>query len=440
MSIVTGFSRYIPGLTCIVLAIVCCPIVFPLLLETSLNIRETLLLWILAASLCGLGVLFLSYSTNKAVITSIWVSIAAIAVSAAVLEIGVRLILQPDENLLIYRAAPEIPDSFRLKPHLDFTTHIARTPVTIRTSADGLRIGSETLTGADSKVRIAFLGDSFTFGLWAGSAEKSFASRVGDLLGRDAYATYNLGVPGYGIEDSLYHLKHHWDAIDPDIVVLSFYNGNDFLDTYLGTDRYSVSPAGLLKFNGAIADEKIPADFRSDGFQLERWLSEHFYTARAAARVVAAIARTQSDTADPPPASLPDHAMVTSDRFWSLKEYPGFAQEARRQTLAHLLELVRYCTVDKKRQLLIVTVPYQEQVVIPELFDDPYSLSRPQSDVEAFSRANNVPYLDLQPHLSQLYAQNKKPLYYHFDGHFNDAGHQATAAEIARTIRLMLRN
>ncbi|NNM20045.1 MAG: hypothetical protein HKO55_02060 [Gammaproteobacteria bacterium] len=432
------FLSYLPGITFIGLAIICSPVVFSIMLDTSPTVRETALLWFFAASLLALGILFLTYATNKSVVITIWLTLASIAVSAAILEIGLRLILQPDENLLIYRAAPEMPNAFRLKSNLDFTTYIAKTPVTIRTSPGGLRIASESPAVDEEKVRIAFIGDSFTFGLWAQSAEKSFAHRVGDLLGRDEHATFNLGVPGYGIEDSLYHLKHHWDAIDPDIVVLSVYNGNDILDTYLGMGRYSVSPDGLLEFNREIAREKLPAAFRSDGFQLEQWLSEHLYTARAAARVVAAIARSQSAATDPPPASLPDHAMVTSDRFWSLQEYPGFAQEARRHTLARLLELVSYCVADKQRQLLIVAIPYQEQVVIPELFDSPYALGRPQSDFAAFSHANGVPYLDLQPHLSKLYAENKEPLYYHFDGHFNDAGHQATAVSIAQAIRLMM--
>lgn len=421
----------------IVIALAVSPIVFPRLLSTTLTPREAALLWALALAFGALGAALLYYRSDRNATGSIWLAVGSMAVSLAILEGGLRLMLQPDESLLLYRAAPQMPQTFSLKPDLDLTTHIAGNSVRIKTSGAGLRLPENMPPPSEGSVRIAFVGDSFTFGLWATSADNSFAHRTGALLGDEQYSIANLGVPGYGIEDSLLHLKHHWDALEPDIVVLSFYNGNDFLDTYLGTDRYRVSADGLLEFNDAVANDKIPPAFRATPFQLESWLKEHLFMAQAAARVLAVLTQAKNANQNPPPSALPDEPSLNSDVFWSQREYPAFADDAQRATLAQLNLLAQFVREQKQRPLLIVAVPYQEQVVIPDQFSQRYALSRPQSFIAAFCAANNIPYLDLQPALARRYALDSTPLYYHFDGHFNDHGHAAAAQAIAQQIRLM---
>jgi lysophospholipase L1-like esterase len=427
---------YLQPVICFTIAALCTPVVFPLLLPTSLTFRENAFLLLVSAAMFILGLLFLLNVKNKKKTALIWFYILALGlIPAVILEVGLRFVLKPAPSLLLYRTAPENTQAFRLKPNLDITTQIANTPVSILTSSRGLRISAAGKNEGPKTTRIAFVGDSFTFGLWADSAEKSFPSLVGEVLGADKYSTYNLGVPGYGIEDSLQQLKHHWTSINPDLVVLAIFNGNDFLDTFLGMERYSVRADGLLELNKPLVETKVPVEFRSPSFQLESWLYDNLYTARAAAQFLFTFRGSEQQSTSAVPTRLPELPLYSSSVIWSLKEYPDFAENARRITMEKIREFAEYCTETQAASLLIVTIPHFAQVLIPDHFPPRYIVSRPQSFVEEFARENEIPYLDLLPVFHGFHQLDETPLYYYFDGHFNSLGHRVTADAIAETIR-----
>lgn len=426
---------YLQPISCFTIAVLCTPIVFPLLLPTSLTFRENAFLLLISAAMFLLGLLFLLNVKNKKKITLIWFYILALGIPVVILEIGLRFVLKPAPSLLLYRTAPESTHAFRLKPNLDINTRFANMPVSILTSSRGLRISAASNIEGPKTTRIAFVGDSFTFGLWADSAEKSFPSLVGEILGADKYSTYNLGVPGYGIEDSLAQLKHHWTSINPDLVVLAVFNGNDFLDTFLGMERYSVRADGLLELNKSLVETKIPVEFRSPAFQLESWLYDNLYTARAGALFLSAFRKTEQQSTSSVPTRLPELPRYSSNEIWSLTEYPDFAENARRITMEKIKEFAEYCTETQAASLLIVTIPHFVQVLIPDRFPPRYIVSRPQSFVEEIAREREIPYLDLLPIFHSFHQLDDAPLYYYFDGHFNSLGHRVTADAIAETIK-----
>jgi hypothetical protein len=77
---------------------------------------------------------------------------------------------------------------------------------------------------------IALVGDSFTFGLGVNDAE-TFSAQLNK---RDRTNTYlNFGIPGYSTDQELLFLESEILDIQPDIVVLFFYLGNDLLDNVL---------------------------------------------------------------------------------------------------------------------------------------------------------------------------------------------------------------
>ncbi|MCB9851865.1 MAG: SGNH/GDSL hydrolase family protein [Phycisphaerales bacterium] len=84
-------------------------------------------------------------------------------------------------------------------------------------------------------VRIACLGDSFTFGegvryedTWPVVLGKRLnASRP---VGSDAYETLNAGVQGYGLLDCLLWYGIRIEKFDPDVIVLAFFM-NDLMET-----------------------------------------------------------------------------------------------------------------------------------------------------------------------------------------------------------------
>lgn len=76
------------------------------------------------------------------------------------------------------------------------------------------------------KRRIAFVGDSFTFGIGVGES-KTFAA----ILQAQSDNRYlNLGVPGYSTDQQYLYLKRYGRSFKLDHIILAVYLGNDLLD------------------------------------------------------------------------------------------------------------------------------------------------------------------------------------------------------------------
>jgi len=81
------------------------------------------------------------------------------------------------------------------------------------------------------RLRILGLGDSFAFG-WGVEAEQGFYKRLEAQLvasGRPAEVV-SAGIPGYGSEEALRLLEAVGLSYEPDLVLLAFYEGNDYLN------------------------------------------------------------------------------------------------------------------------------------------------------------------------------------------------------------------
>lgn len=75
---------------------------------------------------------------------------------------------------------------------------------------------------------IVAIGDSHTYGISAKASETwpSFLEKI------SGGKTYNLSLPGYGPVEYYYLLKNKAFDLDPSVVVVGLYFGNDLLDTY----------------------------------------------------------------------------------------------------------------------------------------------------------------------------------------------------------------
>jgi len=103
------------------------------------------------------------------------------------------------------------------------------------------RINHRGLRGADvadikapSTFRILFLGDSFTFGEGV-QDDEPFPFLIGELLQKEAatgtlFEIVNAGVSGYNTRDEVRYLEHRGLALDPDLVVLTFYLNDAYDD------------------------------------------------------------------------------------------------------------------------------------------------------------------------------------------------------------------
>jgi tetratricopeptide (TPR) repeat protein len=118
--------------------------------------------------------------------------------------------------------------------------------VWLQISSTGQR-GNELPAAMPAELRLLFLGDSVTFGASV-PKELTFVSRIGDRLrahGRQVVAI-NGGVPGYSTYQELAYYRYVATPLRPDVVVLMFFNGNDFRDNMIHTlGGEIVSPALL---------------------------------------------------------------------------------------------------------------------------------------------------------------------------------------------------
>jgi len=114
----------------------------------------------------------------------------------------------------------------------------------------GMKDRERSLTRPDDvRFRVAFIGDSFTENNFLPSVseelEKIWTSR--GIVGREAI---NLGVAATSPEQYLFRLRQVGLQLKPDMVVMIFYAGNDFLD-----ERYSPVKSRL----SPIAERPLPS-------------------------------------------------------------------------------------------------------------------------------------------------------------------------------------
>lgn len=98
----------------------------------------------------------------------------------------------------------------------------------------------------EGTLRIVVLGDSYTAGVGVDDAQHYSALLEAALPAaqqdgeRRPVEVWNLGIPHYGVERSMLLLRERWDRIQPDVVVLSLFQGNDPIDDLHGPDMFAV--------------------------------------------------------------------------------------------------------------------------------------------------------------------------------------------------------
>jgi hypothetical protein len=355
-------------------------------------------------------------------------ALASLVLSLLVAEGVLRLFgVQPDV-LAIYTVDPGGHGSFRLKPNVDLTTAFAGRRITIRTNSHGMRWREVSPEAPRLASRIAFVGDSFTFGLWADGVEQSIVGVVDIMLRRDGHEALNFGVPGYGLIDEELILQDMVMKFGPRLVVLAFYNGNDFLDTYLGPHRNRVAASGVLETDWKHVESRIPAEFRR---RRPPEILTHSYVYGLLKRT-AQYLRPEGviPTRSVGPSSRREmDRSYTSNEFWSQARYPDFAVTARDTSLAALGRMADLLS-RKGVRFAIVTIPSFQQVYMPSAFRDGYDIELPQRFIAEFANARGLGYLDLLPPL-RAYADRGGDPYYRPEGHLRNEGHRVVGEEIA---------
>jgi lysophospholipase L1-like esterase len=166
----------------------------------------------------------------RRVAAAIALLVATALVSAALLEIGVRVFLGP--QVRFPRRVVGAPFGLRInEPHARYRHSSPDVDVEFRINGRGLRDDREfPYEKPPGVARIVSLGDSFTAG-YEVEGDQTFSSVLERSLRARGVAVevLNAGVSGYSTAEEALYLERELYRYSPDLVLVSYY-GNDLVD------------------------------------------------------------------------------------------------------------------------------------------------------------------------------------------------------------------
>ncbi len=156
-------------------------------------------------------------------------------------------------------------------PHSHQEMGYLQTTISLDHNSRGFRDAEPTF---DSRPRVLFLGDSFTWG-YCVEASKRFSDRLRQR--HPEWQIYNFGVVGYGNDQEFLLLQRHFEEYKPRVVFLVFCTENDRTDNCANGDpRWAFKPyftatAGGLRLRG------VPVPYSDWVFCIKHpWLSKPY--------------------------------------------------------------------------------------------------------------------------------------------------------------------
>jgi len=325
------------------------------------------------------------------------------------------------EALQLLQPNPAGTGSYRLRPGLEIHTRVGHQDVLIRTNSHGMNWREVEKRADPRRARIAFLGDSFTFGCWARDAESSLVGVAESRLGRERFEALNFGVGGYGVADSELLLRELAVGFSPRYVILVLFNGNDLRDTFLGVHKERLVD-GAAFLDEELLAQKVPAAFLQDDRTTSHPSLEGDRLAplrrSAAFRLLAPLLRME-----PLQVEFAPNVRFVSYSFWSRIPYHPVALQARDATLEAIGRIDAFAR-ERGMRLGVVAIPTRDQVYARRHVGPDYDIGLPQAWVQTWCRDSRIPYLDLLPLLRERVVETNERLYVPGDTHLNGEGHR----------------
>lgn len=154
-------------------------------------------------------------------------SLSAIIVTIALLEIALRFVYPAHETWRLYRI-PDAELGWVLESGAEFSRLIGGHSVPVRYNSDGFRDDEPSAPKPKDAANVVVLGDSYMEANMV-PLERVFHKQLEQLAKSDGreLATWNLGVAGYGTLQEYMTFKKAGEKHKPDLVLLAFYLHND---------------------------------------------------------------------------------------------------------------------------------------------------------------------------------------------------------------------
>ncbi len=282
--------------------------------------------------------------------------------------------------------------------------------------------------------RIVLIGDSFIYGLNLDDSE-TIASQLKKLLPAD-WEVINLGVPGFGTDQSLLLLMQEVSEYNPDIVIYGLYQ-NDFSNNIALYQHETYKPMFQLNDKGELVltnypvtrFEKKPWKPEYTGFDKFMRKHSHLWTLYQEKKGAIKALFSKPEKKDY------FNSYFDSEVYSLEKNYRQNMQYAMILTL-NLIKQMQIESTNRNVKFMLLNFPSRLQVnpadqkLLSEGYHnvdmDYFELDKENTIMGQFAKKQNMTYIDFLPTAQQDWTK----LYFRNDGHFSANGAKMIAEEI----------
>jgi len=302
---------------------------------------------------------------------------------------------------------------YRLTPGFRGVASTGEYRTSLRIDRLGLREDRDYGSKPARTQRILALGDSFTMGVGVESTE-AFPKVLERLLstteGGGSVEVLNAGVPGYNTRQERTYLEREGLALQPDLVLLNVFVGNDIHDN-LHEERVRVVD-GLL-----VDDSDAPGGLLPQGLRIALSRS-HLY------QLLWPLQRRLRDATyrETEKQRLANYLAIYARK-------PGAHVEAMWQATWKEIARTRDVVAEHGSRLAVVVIPELRQVD-PTTWENAtdYQRDEPNRRIVEYCRREGIPALDLLPPF--LMAGQPRRVYFRIDNHWTVAGNLVAASAL----------
>ena len=338
-------------------------------------------------------------------LTAVRQTIIIATITIVMCEVGLRIFNQLYPLPFFYSNSY---NRFRVKPHSSYYG--------FELNSRGFHDVEFNIRKEAGTFRVVGLGDSFAFGVVPHAF--NYLTLIKERLKSSgmAFELINMGIPGIGPREYLAVLIHEGLQLKPDMVLLSFFIGNDFLETTKVNRLYRYSYlASLTKYLYDVSTKMGNFEFTTRNYDDDASL----FTSAAYVEL----------------------ERMISGIFLKRNEY---FETLFADTVGHLANIKRVCDLSGI-QLVIALIPdemqvepiLQQQVIESSARDrDAYDFEKPNERLKAELRKLEIDHVDLLPAFREETMRSR--LYRRNDTHWNIKGNDLAAKLILRHLQPQL--